>query len=233
MENCLVKKLKAEVNNDNMPVFGEIKFKVVSNTSADTNLIDLGVVSGKTIILSTTGNTTINTSSISSGSTIVKGQGYEGDYICVKYKYDILTLGSAEGSDNFVYNNLEVNSKDLKDMTQLTQLNLRSYNASVININDLLGLVNLTRLQLQSVQFTENVDIATMAPFINLAGTNYWTAFNFTGDLKDLLDIWATNGKEGTVALRLRKEVAYNGVRPSDSTTYNITFSNGSYTVTT
>lgn len=110
MGNCLVTKLKGSVNNDSLPILGEMRIKVLSGYNDDNRQIRLFVDSQKDLVAKVVkGSGTItNLESGASGQTVTIYAGTSpyiqfsnGDFeVSVTDRYNINGLGYKPGTDN-------------------------------------------------------------------------------------------------------------------------------------
>ena len=155
MGNCLVTKLKENVQNDNLLTIGEIKFKIINDGTYS------GVLSPITCEMLKNG-VVIERDEYGNYTNIVCSKG---DIISIKPKYDIMTitiLGNVISSGfynielNYVlFNNYDYNESDFsifKDAKSINFIQLRSN--KLVNINSLCK-VNIKKIDINGNEYID------------------------------------------------------------------------------
>lgn len=190
MGNCLVTKLKEQVQNENLITMSGVSFivKSVENGSSNAQLIKVGILGGTVRVTgngrisddySTVETTSNKTYEVNLGNQTLYLKNTDCNFI-VENKYMLRRLETKAGYDSVLHVNLE----DLKYNTALTIITLNSY--CIGNINTLSNKIGLTA--------------------INLTDTEV------VGTIEDLCEGFVRNGKTSDVSLTiLRTSVTFNG----------------------
>lgn len=216
--NCLVKKLKAVVDNDNLEKFGRFTIEIVNPGSAS----DYALLNGtgiKTTYKDTSDNIiwedrtgAVTAGQLTSAGTLEVINKWELTFIdCyyvngVKFNTDVLKTCTKLVYILLTNSNVSFNLSDFKDLTALTTLKLITRGTKKGSINDLAALVNLKTIEFGSNFWNINGNISVFANMPNLTNLDIQQS-KVNGDIADLasniflttLNIQQTNHISGTL----------------------------------
>ena len=256
MSNCLITKLKENVNKDNLPKLGVLKFTIPASDSTQ-NVIAITPPSGKTITVKVIGATFIDGSTEISSNAWFNPQVSPHNEVAtveIKSKYDLvdtqffsdyvldlnqfeytniirLSFESASNDNWQVTGNL---SKIIKSSVNIERLSLRK---SLVNgnLDELATKVSLLEVTLSECDIRGN--IASLDTLINLSSLNLaYSGDNYiVGSLESLLSGLYHNGKQNGelfVDMRFCHTVTFNNTLITElGESYNVEFNSSGISV--
>ena len=248
MENCLKTTLKAEVQNDNLQILGNMRVGY-SELTANTQYHYPIVKANKAVILTIIGDATWDSGQ--ANTTIVADSGSKKLQIAADTKFNpgpAFTTGSTGGnitiniSDKYAlveFNNTGTNQSNVQvDASEFGYLvNLyKLYLTTNVNVKgDVKHFGSDTKLTTLSVVASTSND-KLVGDIIALSNLTLLTSISMpkntalSGNLNDLLDALYANGKRGALSVNFKNcAVSYTGTKSVSTTVIDFTFNNNGW----
>lgn len=194
MNKCFITKLPSSVDNDNLPVLGQLRINWLKQSDlTDNDARAIGLATNDSIVVKVSGaHLTDSTlaSNLGNTKTITSADGLVWLYVSndadailtIDNKYSLTNLIFVRPTKEALKRSVEFDINDIRYCTALTGLNLMNTNVSG-DISTLSNLTNLTGLYLSYTNVSG--DISVVSKLTNLTVLNLLTT-NVSGDISVL-----------------------------------------------
>lgn len=230
MNQCLVTKLKASVNNDSLPILGGFIVKV-TNLSDRLRMLFAGCtmdVDGSATIYDNATDNVIPVPFASIADIKVSAGTYK---LVVKDKYNLTQIAFRGTNDNDLRPCVSFNIEELEPCTELTVLSLSRTKC----YGDIKYISGLTSMSFVDVNYTDVTgDIASLGKMTNL--TN-WSIANskLIGSIENFVKAQRANGRTvfstGIPSHIYNTNITFNGVKVSSNPADKLTWTENTITL--